>query len=56
MNVGNSDQVMGEKFGPIPSTEDFSFLYKIQTGSGTNPSSFSMGARSSLSDGKVVAA
>jgi len=42
-------------FSPIPSTEDFSFLHKIQNGSGANPASYSVGTRSFLSDGKVAA-
>ena len=57
MNVDNSDQVMGWKIMVkfLVSSEDFSLLQNIQTGSVANPASYSVGIRSSLSDGKVVA-
>jgi len=36
----------------LVSTEDFSLLQIIQTGSGANPASYSVGTRSSMSDVK----
>jgi len=40
----------------LESSGDFSLPRNIQTGSGANPASHSMGTRSSFSDEKVVAA
>jgi hypothetical protein len=42
MNVGFRDQAMGQTVQVqfLVSTEDFSFLRNIQTGSGTNPASY----------------
>ena len=44
MNVGNSDEAMGQKIQVkfLVSKEDFSLLQTIETGSGANPVSYSL--------------
>jgi len=44
MNVGNSDEAMGQKIQVkfLVSKEDFSLLQTIETGSGANPASYSL--------------
>jgi len=49
-------RLLDRQFSPIPSTEDFLFLHKIQTGSEASPASYSMCIRRFLSDENVVAA